>query len=409
MQENHTITQLHDHLQSIRVQMMSLLTVTRKIGYQDSIDDLYEFYEESLTDFLEVEDICLFTLENEWKQVLCKSVHLSPPNRLNTHIAYQYRQPSILSDDISKELGGYRYIIPVYYNSSPISYTLLGAFKSGSDNMEADFLLYAKTLINILTIVIENKKLINKELQKKDLEKDLELAHKIQGMLIPTRLPKNSMYEFAGLYLPHRSIGGDYYDVININKDEFIFCIGDISGKGVSAALVMASLQAYLNAGIDIDLKDCRELVDRLNDKIYNITKGEKFITLFLAKYNILTRELQYLNAGHNPPFLVHGSQIKRLKKGCSILGVLDHIPKVETESIILKKDAFIFTYTDGLSEQTNLEGEAFGEERILQYIQSKPIDGMQGFVEGIYSDMNLFKGKQEIGDDISILAGRFY
>lgn len=406
--ENYT-SDLEDHLQSMRVQMMSLLSVTRKIGSEDNIQDLYKFYEDSLTEFVEVEDILLLVYEDSWKQVLCKSKLIPRQEQLNELVMHNYRQPSKLTDEDSQTLGGYTYIIPVYYNGLPVSYTLLGQFNSNTSDNEHDFLLYAKILTNILTIVIENKKLINKEIEKKDLEKDLELATKIQGMIIPKRLPQNSMYEFAGIYRPHRSIGGDYYDVINMNKDEFVFCIGDISGKGVAAALVMASLQAYLNAGNVIDIENSRELVDRLNNKIYSITEGEKFITLFLAKYNIINRELQYLNAGHNPPLLINGDAVVRLKKGCAILGILDHIPKVDTGKVTLEKNAMIFTYTDGLTEQENDDHQAFGDECLEEFVANSKHLSAEEIAQNIFQEMLKFKGQQEIGDDVSILAGKFF
>ena len=159
--------------------------------------------------------------------------------------------------------------------------------------------------------------------------------------------------------MPHRSIGGDYYDVINVSTDEFVFCMGDISGKGIAAALVMANLQSYLNASPPLVTESERELVDRLNSKIYSITNGDKFITLFIARYNILTRELVYLNAGHNPPFLVNEGEVTRLDKGCALLGILDYIPKVQLGKLILEPNSLIFTYTDGLSEMENPEGIA--------------------------------------------------
>ncbi len=403
------MTHLEEHLQSMRVQMLSLLSVTRKIGSQDEINDLYKFYEENLTEFIEVEDISLFVHKEDWEQVLCKSKKIPSKINFDKSAAYKYRQPSKLSNEDSKALGGYKYIVPVYYMGVPVSYTLLGEFKTQYPDSEKDFILYAKTLTNILTIVIENKKMIHRELEKKDLEKDLELATKIQGMIIPKKLPKNSIYSFAGLYRPHRSIGGDYYDVININKDEFVFCIGDISGKGVAAALVMANLQAYLNAGINFDFENGRELIDRLNNKIYSITNGEKFITLFLAKYNIVTRELQYINAGHNPPFLKNGSVLIQLKKGCAILGILDQIPRVEIGKVILDKDAKILSYTDGLTEQANDSGEVFGMERVGDFVNNSNNLELDDFVYNLYEKMISFKGSMEVKDDVSILAGRFY
>ena len=256
---------------------------------------------------------------------------------------------------------------------------------------------------------IENKRLLIRELEEKEFEKEMELASKIQGMIIPKRLPKNHLYEFAGLYMPHKSIGGDYYDVININKDEFVFCMGDISGKGVAAALVMANLQSYLNASPPLSSESERELVDRLNDKILSITNGEKFITLFIARYNILARELIYLNAGHNPPFLVNQGEVTRLDKGCALLGILEYIPKVQLGKIKLEPNTLIFTYTDGLSEMENQKGIPFGDEGLNDFASKNSHLSSENFVKQLYNELTIYNEQNGFNDDVSVLVGKFY
>lgn len=389
--------------------MSSIFTVTQMINSNYHIEELYNIYKENLEKYLKVSDLAYFVFEETWNLIIHTKGLIQKNPEFNITVATKYRKSSRLSDEDSEKLGGYKYIIPVYYNDTAVSFAFLGDIDSHSVETKIYLVQYAQVLTNIVTMVIENKRLIQKELEKIDYDKEMELASKIQGMIIPKRLPKNHLYEFAGLYLPHRSIGGDYYDVININKDEFVFCMGDISGKGVAAALVMANLQAYLNASPPIDMENGRELVDRLNSKIYSITSGEKFITLFVAKYNILTRELQYLNAGHNPPILVNGDEVVTLNKGCALLGILDYIPKVTTGKVQLKKDALILTYTDGLIELENNQALHYGEDRLKKFTIDHSKYPAEDILKRLYTNMINFKGYNGFNDDVSVLIGKFF
>lgn len=400
---------LEKRLQLKHQHMSSIFTVTQMINSNYKIEDLYGLYKECLEKYLKVSDFAFFVFEDHWKMNLVKEEHIKPFETLNITVATKYKKSSRLNEEDSTKLGGYKYIIPVYYNETAVSFAFLGELDNQSVETKIYLIQYAQVLTNIVTMVIENKRLLKKELEKIDYDKEMELASKIQGMIIPKRLPKNHIYEFVGLYLPHRSIGGDYYDVININKDEFVFCMGDISGKGVAAALVMANLQAYLNASPPVDMENGRDLVDRLNSKIFSITSGEKFITLFIAKYNILTRELQYLNAGHNPPILINGDEVVTLDKGCALLGILDYIPKVSTGKITLKKDAMILTYTDGLIELENNQALRYGEDRLKQFTIDHKSFSADDFIKKLYSSMINFKGYNNFSDDVSILIGKFF
>lgn len=233
------------------------------------------------------------------------------------------------------------------------------------------------------------------------------MASKVQGMLIPKKLPKNNLYEFAGLYLPFKGIGGDYYDVIHINKDEFVFCIGDISGKGVAAALVMANLQAYLNATLGLNYSK-EKFIENLNRKVFSITEGDTFITLFIAKYNIITRELEYINAGHVPPVLVHNNRAELLNKGTTILGIFEELPKVEFGSITIKPDTTIVSFTDGLSEMEDENGTQFGQKRLTDFALLHYHLSPETFNKLLYENVSKFKGNVLINDDISVLTAKF-
>ena len=137
------------------------------------------------------------------------------------------------------------------------------------------------------------------------VEKELELASEMQSMLFPRKLPNDEKMDVDALYQAQHQVGGDYYDFIRLNENEVAFCIADVSGKGVSAALLMANFQANLRA-LFKTTSSLNEIVTDLNRLVNENAKGEKFVTLFIAKYNYITRFLTYINAGHNPPILVY-------------------------------------------------------------------------------------------------------
>jgi sigma-B regulation protein RsbU (phosphoserine phosphatase) len=400
---------LEERLVLKHLHMDSLYDVTQAINSNIDVDDLLKVYEKDLVQFLGIEDMVLYFYNKEWsiKTFLC--THIENCADIDIPIALKYKVPSSLHPEDSKKLSGYKYVLPVFYNDVVTSFALLGDIKFQNIESEHYLIQYAQVLTNLVSMSIENRRLLVRELEKKEFDKEMEMASKIQGMIIPKRLPKNHIYEFSGLYMPHRSIGGDYYDVINVSTDEFVFCMGDISGKGIAAALVMANLQSYLNASPPLVTESERELVDRLNSKIYSITNGDKFITLFIARYNILTRELVYLNAGHNPPFLVNKGEVTRLDKGCALLGILEYIPKVQLGRLKLEPDSLIFTYTDGLSEMENQKGIAFGDERLRDFAANNSNLSSEIFVKKLYTELNTYNEQNGFNDDVSVLVGKFY
>ncbi|HNO01196.1 MAG TPA: SpoIIE family protein phosphatase, partial [Chitinophagaceae bacterium] len=269
-------------------QMNALLEATKAINDNVSSEGLYQLYKYAIEENLGVSDVALFMFDQTWKRVVWQRTQQTDTFIPVNAWFEQYKNTQELTKEEQASFSGFKYIIPVYHKQQPLALALLGEIQEDNIHHKDELLEFAQVFTNVITVAVENKRLFKRELEKKQFDKELELASKVQGMLIPNKLPKNTMYEFAGLYLPFKGIGGDYYDVIHINKDEFVFCIADISGKGVAAALVMANLQAYLNATLGLGFSK-EKLIEKLNQKIYSITNGENFITLFIAKYNIIS------------------------------------------------------------------------------------------------------------------------
>ena len=270
---------------------------------------------------------------------------------------------------------------------------------------------FVQTLTNIIIVAIENKRFANESINQERTNKELEVASEMQRLLFPAILPSNNRVDVAARYETHQLVGGDYYDFIKINNEEYIMCIADVSGKGVSAALLMSNFQANLKANIKYNHHDLTliDLIHELNDNVNNAAQGEKFITFFIAYYNCTKRKLKYINAGHNYPILTNGEDAINLNKGCIGLGMFDEIPDIEMEEIDIKPNDTLVCYTDGLVELENEVGEQFETDRLIKIIHENFHLSMKALDQVIFLELERFKGNKEILDDTALLSCRFF
>lgn len=209
--------------------------------------------------------------------------------------------------------------------------------------------------------------------------------------------------------MPHDRIGGDYYDFIPINKNQFLLCVADVSGKGIPAALMMSNFQASLRTLIR-QTPNLREIVEALNYQVLENTKGEKFITFFGAIYDLELNTLLYVNAGHNPPLLVmNGSGSRWLEEGSTVLGAMHPLPFIHEGFLTNVRDFTLFCYTDGLTETVNDKGEEFGTERLLRYFNDPAVrvKDLRSIHHDIIISLDAFKGNNGYRDDITMLSVR--
>ena len=201
-----------------------------------------------------------------------------------------------------------------------------------------------------------------------------------------------------------KQVGGDYYDVIKLDEEKFYIAVADVSGKGVPASLMMANIQAFLQVicrqGIRID-----EATGMINDLVTANTSEGRFITFFWGYINNKTNTLTYVNAGHNPPYIIRNGKIIKLEKGGIILGVMKTEVPYIFEEVELKKDDVLLLYTDGVSEALNLDFEEYSEER-LQEIAKKLADKNAGeILNGIKEDVQIFTQGNAQSDDITLIV----
>ncbi len=266
---------------------------------------------------------------------------------------------------------------------------------------ELDFLT---TLGNLSIISIENARLFEETLEKQRMEEELLIARDIQKRLLPDSCLTIPNYDVASINIPSRQVGGDYFDCIKLNDGQYAFCIADVSGKGVPAALLMsnlqASLHALLNTGLTID-----EICFRINNIIYRNTSIDKFITFFIAILDTQTRTLISVNAGHNPPYLFHkDGSFQTLTEGGLLLGMMPNMPYT-VQTVQLQPGDGLLMFTDGVSEAVNIEEEEFEEKRIEACIQKNYSKPAEEILQTIIKEVKEFSQGLPQADDITMLV----
>lgn len=400
-------------LQFCNFKLDFLLNITLSINENLPIKVLLKRFENILKNDLNIGKVLLFKYNEKWEVILHSGIseYILDDIVVENDLLY-YNQITNLTTTLNSHLNEFDVIIPITHKNKPLAYLIIGDIDEERVGISPTIkhLHFIQTLANIIMVAIENKRLHNQNIQQKVLQKELELASRMQSMLIPSHssLPNNDLLKTSAKYLPHFEVGGDYYDVLELSKNSVGFCIADVSGKGISAALLMSNFQANLRALLT-EKTPLVTVVKKLNERVMKNANGEKFITLFIGRYNSETRKLEYINAGHNPPifFDLESYQIRFLKIGCTGVGMFDEIPHVEVGKEIITKGSKLLLYTDGTVELENDKQEQFGTS-IMEYevMQSQPISDT---VENVITQLNIYKGEAgKYDDDITLLGFEF-
>jgi phosphoserine phosphatase RsbU/P len=388
------------------LKLNALLEVTKAINNNSSTDELLKRFEDILRNQLNIGRVILFSHDKGWKCLLKYGVGDEYDN-VNFNELTKIKEISTIDFSAGGLSNSFEIVIPVFHKAMPLAYVLIGDLE---DKMEVSpaikHLPFVQTLTNIIVVAIENKKLAKENIRQEGVRKELELASQMQAMLFPRTLPNDNKLETAALYLPHQQVGGDYYDFIQLNENEVAFCMADVSGKGVSAALLMSNFQANLRALFN-HTTSLTDLVKDLNQKVMSNANGEKFITLFIGKYNLVTRVLTYINAGHNPPVMADGNSVSLLKIGCTGLGMFDELVRVKEGIVNITPGTILVCYTDGVVEVENNREEDFGVESLMSIIRDNPNLSMKDINSLIISRIDEHKGELPYVDDIALLSCR--
>ncbi len=393
-----------------QLQINRLLELTQAINDNLKIDDLFRIFKDTLSWEMRIKKFAFVTrVEDKWECVAFSGIEKSIFHFKDAQYLSKFQRTAKIEEKDDPFLREFSIVIPVYHKKYPIAFTFIGEDFYETEEDVYEPIRYVSAISNIIAVAIENKRLFKKQLEQERLKRDLELAVQVQNMLIPGKLPLNNNYEFDGVYQPHEGVGGDYYDLFELGNKELAFCIADISGKGIAAALVMSNFQANLQSLVNKNHLSVTDFANQLNEKVLNTTKGERFITFFIARYHRYKKILRYINAGHNPPIMISSGKVKRLDRGCTVLGAFTKLPKVEWGEIELNDDAFFLLYTDGLIDIKNDNNEFFDEKRVLEFAMENHTLPVKEFNSKLKATLNDFKGQQDFPDDISFLSGRIY
>jgi sigma-B regulation protein RsbU (phosphoserine phosphatase) len=309
----------------------------------------------------------------------------------------------------------YNLVIPTHHKGKPLALLLVDMhferYASGKpteeEKAEAEFL---QTLTNVVFVALENKQLARENLQQEILKKEMELASELQAMLFPPDWPTGKGgLELSAFHKTFTDVGGDYYDFFPLSDSETAFCMADVSGKGVSAALLMSNFQGALRTLFRFE-QDLGNLTTLLNKQVDSASKGEKFITVFLGKYNRETRKLCYINCGHNPPLLIQNKTHNWLRDGVPGLGMLPELAGTKHTEIDILPDALLVCYTDGITECESNPGEYFGQENLKDIVLNNLTLGPEELNHEIMMKLNSFAGdKNKFQDDAALLTCRFF
>jgi sigma-B regulation protein RsbU (phosphoserine phosphatase) len=210
--------------------------------------------------------------------------------------------------------------------------------------------------------------------QRETLNREVEIAREVQERLFPQNLPKIDGVDYCGACRPALGVGGDYYDFLLLPKGVLGIAIGDVSGKGIAAALLMASLQASLRGQAIRGTSDLADMISNVNRLVYDASASNRYATFFYAQYEQATRQLTYVNAGHNPPMILRkqdgGWEIIRLEEGGAVVGLLPSFPYTQA-TVELAKGDMLLAFTDGISEAMNPAEEEWGEENLIETAKS--------------------------------------
>ncbi len=255
-------------------------------------------------------------------------------------------------------------------------------------------------------IAVENARLHKQEQEKISMEKEMTAAGEVQKSLFPKQIPTAPGYEFAAYNIPARTVSGDMYDFFKCTGNRIAFCLGDVSGKGLPASLLMANLQATLRDQQLLDLS-VQECICRANNLLHGNTSSDKFITLFYGIIDPEKHEFHYVNAGHDFPYYFGNNSVpERLKTEGIPIGVIENFPYQQNTMKINEGD-LLLVYSDGICEAMNNAQEPFGEERLEQVVAANKKVSPKELIDIILNEVKLFTEHEPQMDDMTLVAIR--
>ena len=263
-------------------------------------------------------------------------------------------------------------------------------------------------------LAIENRRLsaqIAAEVAERvERNRELDRAREVQQRLFPQTPPPMAGLDYAGACRPAFAVGGDYYDFIRLSDTQLGIAIGDVSGKGISAALLMATLRAYLHGQTRHRMTDLSDVMANLNRLVYDSSAANRYASFFYAQYDSSTRLLEYVNAGHAPPLIFgtrhHRREVIRLGASGPVIGLMPEGCYVQ-QRVTLEEGDVLVLFTDGISEAMNANGEEWGDERLMRVIEANRALGARELIDTIMRTTDEFVAGAAQYDDMTLITAR--
>ena len=391
------------------LELNALLEITQAINNNLPEVSLYKIYGFTLRANLQIKKLALYVKDEDW---VCKVNYGTQMDFISITLDdsfLDFREIQFL-DEVGSAPGFKEFdmVVPVLHKDNVLAFVFVGGLVDPDQDEHAEpDTSFIQTLSNIILVAIENKRLARQQLEQEALRKELEIARGVQQLLFPKNLPQQEQLKVTALYLPHQDVGGDYYDYIEIDENQFLLCIADVSGKGVPAAILMSNFQAALRTMIR-HTTDLKQIIKELNYQTVRTARGENFITFFVAVIDNKQKELYYVNAGHNPPLLIRDQQpLQLLELGTTILGAFEPLPFLKVGKVAWQQEFTFFAYTDGLTETFSETDEPYGLERVMEIVDEQKRESLEKINGTLLKRLNEFRGKNTYTDDITILSAQ--
>ncbi len=298
-------------------------------------------------------------------------------------------------------------LLPLYGHGQLAAIMSLGPKRSETPYSATDVKLL-QTVTAQMALALENSRLAaslaNEAAERERANRELEIAREVQDRLFPQNFPPIPGLDCAGYCRPARGVGGDYYDFLQLDDGRLGIAVGDVSGKGIAAALLMASLQASLRGQTLAGLHDLSALMQNVNRLVYDASTSNRYATFFYGEYDTVTRRLDFVNAGHNPPIILRGEEVLRLEAGGPVVGLLPGARFGHDVAHLEPGDIFI-SFTDGISEALSEQEEEWEEDRFIASAQACRSQSAKEMIESVFKDADLFTGAAKQYDDMTLLV----
>ncbi|HRO76331.1 MAG TPA: PP2C family protein-serine/threonine phosphatase [Crocinitomicaceae bacterium] len=390
--------------------LKAMLDISNLLQHNFSLEKVVQSLFYLLKNQFNFEKFAVIYQDVQWEILLKENIKSTLKTAEIIAVSNRFSDITFINSSKNEFLNEFSIVVPIFHEDKAIAYVYLSENEQKKhDKNFLENVEFIQSLVNIIVVSIQNRRMVKMEIAQQAIKKELEVASLLQSLLFPSDLPSNIRMDISAKYKQRHKIGGDYYDFIPLDDDNYAICIADVSGKGIGAAMLMSNFQASVRTLFAYQHFELDFLVKELNKTVLRSSKGEKFITFFIAIYNASTREFKYVNAGHNYPILTNGKKYELLKNGTVGLGMLDELPFIHVGKKVLPTNTTLVLYTDGVVELLNKEGEYFEIDRLVKTVHNFYPLKMEDMNNLIFSKLDEWRGNLDFVDDTAIFSCRFF